>query len=103
MQMINPGSANSFRSGRLSPAVEYLQGQRARSMMMAKLAEATAEIDVYLVPANQGGGGGGAGRGAVPTDGAAGTPPAGGGRRGPGGGPTPSVVGPPFRMSKPSS
>ncbi len=84
-QMTNPGRANSFRSSRLIPAVEYLQGQRARSMMMAKLAEATAEIDVYLVPANQGGGGG-AGRGAAPAEGAAGTPPAGGGRGGRGGG-----------------
>jgi Asp-tRNA(Asn)/Glu-tRNA(Gln) amidotransferase A subunit family amidase len=43
--------------------VEYLQGQRARAMMMAKLAEAVAEVDVYLVPANSGGGGGGRGRG----------------------------------------
>ena len=99
-QMTNPGRANSFRSSRLIPAVEYLQGQRARSMMMAKLAEATAEIDVYLVPANQGGGGGGAGRGAVPTDGAAGTPPAGGGRGGRGGGgANRSVVGRHFGMA----
>ncbi|SPE42837.1 Amidase [Candidatus Sulfopaludibacter sp. SbA3] len=37
-QMTNPGRANSFRSSRLIPAVEYLQGQRARSMMMMKLA-----------------------------------------------------------------
>jgi Asp-tRNA(Asn)/Glu-tRNA(Gln) amidotransferase A subunit family amidase len=62
-EMTNPGRANSFRSSRVIPAVEYLQGQRARSMMMAKLAEATADVDVYLVPANQGGGGGGRGRG----------------------------------------
>jgi Asp-tRNA(Asn)/Glu-tRNA(Gln) amidotransferase A subunit family amidase len=61
-QMTNPGRANSFRASRLTPAVEYLQAQRARAMMMAKLAEATADVDVYLVPANSGGGGG---RGAV--------------------------------------
>ncbi len=61
-EMTNPGRANSFRSSRVIPAVEYLQGQRARSMMMAKLAEATADVDVYLAPANQGGGGGGRGR-----------------------------------------
>ena len=61
-KMTNPGRANSFRTSRLTPAVEYLQGQRARAMMMAKLAEAVAEVDVYLVPANSGGGGGG-GRG----------------------------------------
>ena len=57
-QMTNPGRASSFRTSRLIPAVEYLQAQRARAMMMAKLAEATAEVDVYLVPANTGGGGG---------------------------------------------
>ena len=34
-------------------------------MMMMKLAEATAGVDVYLVPANSGGGGG-RGRGAAP-------------------------------------
>ena len=62
-QMTNPGRANSFRSSRLMPAVEYLQGQRMRAMMMAKLAEATADVDVYLVPANSGGGGGRGGRG----------------------------------------
>ena len=64
-EMTNPGRANGFRSSRVIPAVEYLQGQRARSMMMAKLAEATADVDVYVVPANQGGGGGGRGRGAA--------------------------------------
>jgi Asp-tRNA(Asn)/Glu-tRNA(Gln) amidotransferase A subunit family amidase len=71
-QMTNPGRANSFRASRLTPAVEYLQAQRARAMMMAKLAEATANVDVYLVPANSGGGGdrgaaGGRGAGAAAT------------------------------------
>jgi len=100
-QMTNPGRANSFRSSRLIPAVEYLQGQRARSMMMMKLAEATADVDVYLVPANQGGGGGGAGRGrgAAPTDGAPATPPAGAGRGRGGGGGNRSVVGRHFTMA----
>ena len=64
-QMTNPPRANGFRSSRVVPAVEYLQSQRARTMMMTKLAEATAGVDVYLVPANQGGGGG-AGRGGAP-------------------------------------
>jgi len=78
-QMSNPGRASSFRTSRLMPAVEYLQAQRARAMMMAKLAEATAEVDVYLVPANMGGGGGGRGgrgRGAAAAVTAEGTPPA---------------------------
>ena len=78
-QMTNPPRANSFRTSRLLPAVEYLQSQRMRAMMMAKLAEATAEVDVYLVPANAGGGGGGRGRAGAPPV----VPPAG---RGPGGG-----------------
>jgi len=52
-QMTNPGRATGFRSARFIPAVEYLQSQRARSMMMMKLAEATADVDVYLVPATR--------------------------------------------------
>ena len=56
-------------NGRLVPAVEYLRLQRARMMMMTKLAEATAHVDVYIVAANSTGGGAGGGRGA----GAAGT------------------------------
>ena len=46
-------------SGRLIPAVEYLRSQRVRMMMMKKLAEATANVDVYVVAANNAGGGGG--------------------------------------------
>jgi Asp-tRNA(Asn)/Glu-tRNA(Gln) amidotransferase A subunit family amidase len=81
-QMTNPGRANSFRTSRLIPAVEYLQAQRARAMMMAKLAEATVDVDVYLVPANSGGGGAGRGPGAPPAAGAAaGAPPVVAGRQ----------------------
>lgn len=41
-QMTHPGRANRLRTNRLIAAVEYLQGQRAREMRMAKLAgEAT--------------------------------------------------------------
>jgi Asp-tRNA(Asn)/Glu-tRNA(Gln) amidotransferase A subunit family amidase len=76
-QMTMPSRASSFRTSRLIPAVEYLQGQRARAMMMAKLAEATAEVDVYLVPANSGGGGGRGGRGASGATAASGEPGAG--------------------------
>jgi Asp-tRNA(Asn)/Glu-tRNA(Gln) amidotransferase A subunit family amidase len=75
-KMSNPGRAAGWRPGRLIPAVEYIQSQRARMMMMTKLAEATAEVDVYVVPVQMGGGGGG-GRGATPpTDGAAAAPAA---------------------------
>lgn len=70
-QLTNPGRANGFRASRLIPAVEYLQSQRVRAMMMAKLAKATASVDVYVVPANGGGGGGArGGRGGPAPDGA---------------------------------
>ena len=53
-------------NGRLMPAVEYLQPQRVRMMMMMKLAEATAHVDVYVVASNNTGGEGGrGGRGAA--------------------------------------
>jgi Asp-tRNA(Asn)/Glu-tRNA(Gln) amidotransferase A subunit family amidase len=50
-------------NGRLIPAVEYLRSQRLRMMMMMKLAEATAHVDVYVVASNNTGGGDGGGRG----------------------------------------
>ena len=95
-QLTTPGRANGFRSSHLVPAVEYLQSQRARSMMMAKLAEATADVDVYLVPTNSGGGGGGRGRGAA-ADPAA--PAPGRGRGAGGGGGNRSVVGRHFTLA----
>src|SRR5206468_12645737 len=45
-------------NGRLVPAVEYLRAQRIRMMMMMKLAEATAHVDVYIAASNNAGGGG---------------------------------------------
>jgi Asp-tRNA(Asn)/Glu-tRNA(Gln) amidotransferase A subunit family amidase len=51
--MTNPSRGAGMRSARLVPAVEYLQSQRARAMMMAELAKATAEVDVYLAPADR--------------------------------------------------
>src|SRR5437867_5104032 len=48
-------------NGRLVPAVEFLSAQRIRMMMMMKLAEATAGVDVYLAASNNAGGGGGRG------------------------------------------
>jgi Asp-tRNA(Asn)/Glu-tRNA(Gln) amidotransferase A subunit family amidase len=44
--------------GRLIPAPEYLQQQRARMMMMIELAKATSHVDVYLVGSNNTGVGG---------------------------------------------
>jgi Asp-tRNA(Asn)/Glu-tRNA(Gln) amidotransferase A subunit family amidase len=59
--------------GRLIPAVEFLQAQRVRMMMMQKLAAATSHVDVYLVASNQNGvggppGGGRGGRGDAPPE-----------------------------------
>ena len=45
-------------SGRLVSAVDFLQAQRARMMMMVELAKATAHVDVYVVASNSIGRGG---------------------------------------------
>ena len=41
---------NSFRQARMIPAVEYIQANRARTMLMQKMEELMSKIDVYLVP-----------------------------------------------------
>ena len=61
-EMTREGRAAGFRASRLIPAVEYLQSQRARMMMMVDLAKATEGIDVFLIPRGGGGGGGGGGQ-----------------------------------------
>jgi Asp-tRNA(Asn)/Glu-tRNA(Gln) amidotransferase A subunit family amidase len=61
---------------RIIPAVEYLQSQRARMMMMMMLAEATKDVDVWIAPGNAGNAAAGA-RGGAPA--APGAPPAAGG------------------------
>ena len=58
--MTRAGRAAGFRAARLIPAVEYLQSQRARMMMMMDLAKATEGVDVFLSPRGGRGGGGGA-------------------------------------------
>jgi len=72
-QMTSATRGAQFKNNRVTPAVEYLQSQRARMMMMMKLSEATAGVDVYLV-ASAGGGGGGGARGGE-RGGAPATPP----------------------------
>jgi Asp-tRNA(Asn)/Glu-tRNA(Gln) amidotransferase A subunit family amidase len=59
-------------NGRLVPAVEFFRAQRLRMMMMMKLAEATAHVDVYIAASNNAGGGG---RGADPATAGAATGP----------------------------
>ncbi len=46
--------ADRYRTSRLIPAVEYLQAQRMRSMMMQTLAQATAGVDAYMAPSTGG-------------------------------------------------
>jgi Asp-tRNA(Asn)/Glu-tRNA(Gln) amidotransferase A subunit family amidase len=71
-QMTDPRRGSRFRSSHLVPAVEYVQSQRARMMMMMKLAEATAHVDVYLTPRGLWGGTpAGLGPGITPGDAAA--------------------------------
>ena len=62
------------KSAWLTPAVEYLQSERVRMLMMMKLEEATRGFDVYIVASNNTGG--------TPTPAAAATPPADAGREG---------------------
>jgi Asp-tRNA(Asn)/Glu-tRNA(Gln) amidotransferase A subunit family amidase len=52
--LTNKERGERFRSGRMIPAVEYLQSQRLRSMMMQELAKTTANVDVYLAPSTNG-------------------------------------------------
>jgi Asp-tRNA(Asn)/Glu-tRNA(Gln) amidotransferase A subunit family amidase len=46
------GTRSARPNGRLVPAVEWLQSQRVRMMMMMELARATQQVDVYLVGSN---------------------------------------------------
>ena len=53
-QMTSPNRGLGMKRARLVPAVEYLQQQRIRMMMMMELAKATAHVDVYLAPRTTG-------------------------------------------------
>jgi Asp-tRNA(Asn)/Glu-tRNA(Gln) amidotransferase A subunit family amidase len=78
------GTRSARPTGRLVSAVDYLQSQRVRTLMMIELAKATAGLDVWVVASNQMGGGRPGGAAGTPSaGGAAGSGPGGGG---PGGG-----------------
>ncbi|MGE3191607.1 MAG: amidase, partial [Vicinamibacterales bacterium] len=49
-RMTNKGRANGMRSAHLVPAVDYLQAQRVRMMVMERFAAAVGGFDVYLAP-----------------------------------------------------
>jgi Asp-tRNA(Asn)/Glu-tRNA(Gln) amidotransferase A subunit family amidase len=41
---------NEFRAARLIPAVEYIQANRVRTLVMQAMAERMARVDVYVAP-----------------------------------------------------
>ncbi|MGE3276618.1 MAG: amidase [Vicinamibacterales bacterium] len=49
-KMTNKGRANGMRTAHLVPAVDYLQAQRVRMMVMEQFAAAVSGFDVYLAP-----------------------------------------------------
>ena len=49
-QLTNKQRANGFRQNRLIPAVEYLQAQRARALLMRQFADVVSRYDVYIAP-----------------------------------------------------
>lgn len=46
---------NVFRTGRFVPAVEYIQANRARTILMEEMLEAIQDVDVYVSPSFVGG------------------------------------------------
>src|SRR3954468_11761536 len=64
--LTNKGRSNGMRQSRLVPAVEYLQTQRVRAMIMRQFAATVSKFDVYIAPYIDmragGAGAGGAGR-----------------------------------------
>src|SRR5581483_6131522 len=60
--LTNKGRANGMRQSHLVPAVDYLQAQRVRAMVMRQFADAVSRFDVYVAPyLNMRGAGGGRG------------------------------------------
>ncbi|MBW3554425.1 MAG: amidase [Gemmatimonadetes bacterium] len=41
---------NTFRQARMIPAVEYIQANRVRTMLMQQMARALADVDVFVTP-----------------------------------------------------
>jgi Asp-tRNA(Asn)/Glu-tRNA(Gln) amidotransferase A subunit family amidase len=69
--LTNKARANGMRQSRVVPAVEYLQAQRVRAMVMRQFAAAVSKFDVYIAPYIDMRAGAGAGRaGAAGGDGA---------------------------------
>jgi len=45
---------NAFREARMIPAVEYIQANRIRSMLMGEMEKAMADVDVFITPSYAG-------------------------------------------------
>jgi Asp-tRNA(Asn)/Glu-tRNA(Gln) amidotransferase A subunit family amidase len=61
--LTNKARANGMRQSRVVPAVEYLQAQRVRAMVMRQFAAVVSKFDVYIAPyIDMRAGSGGAGR-----------------------------------------
>lgn len=82
--LTNKARANGMRQSRVVPAVEYLQAQRVRAMVMRQFAAVVSKYDVYVAPyidmraagAGRAGGAGGDGRaGGAGRSGGSDTPP----------------------------
>jgi Asp-tRNA(Asn)/Glu-tRNA(Gln) amidotransferase A subunit family amidase len=78
--LTNKQRANGMRQSRVVPAVEYLQAQRARAVIMRAFAAVVGKFDVYVAPyidmrAGAGGRAGRAGRGGAAGETTAGSPP----------------------------
>jgi Asp-tRNA(Asn)/Glu-tRNA(Gln) amidotransferase A subunit family amidase len=48
--LTNKGRSNGMRQSRVVPAVEYLQAQRVRAMIMRQFADVVSKFDVYVAP-----------------------------------------------------
>jgi Asp-tRNA(Asn)/Glu-tRNA(Gln) amidotransferase A subunit family amidase len=74
-QLTNKQRANGFRQNRFIPAVEYLQAQRARTLLMREFADLVGKFDVYVASYMAVRGGGAAGAPDASTASAAPRPP----------------------------
>jgi Asp-tRNA(Asn)/Glu-tRNA(Gln) amidotransferase A subunit family amidase len=49
-RLTTPARGSGFRRGHFVPAIEYLQAQRVRGLIMQQFADATAPFDVWVAP-----------------------------------------------------
>lgn len=54
VRQIDEAWPNAFRTARMIPAVEYVQANRLRTIVMKSMAELMADIDVYIAPSFEG-------------------------------------------------